>query len=87
MRFSAQLAAGASVPTAVGQVDEDRMKSPELLPLTMMPLRFSVAVPVLVKVTSAALLLVPTSWGENARFGEESDTAGAAAPVPDSITV
>jgi hypothetical protein len=47
-----------------------------------MPVIVSAALPVLVKVTLCAALVVPTSWPLNVRLVAEKPTAGAAAVVP-----
>jgi hypothetical protein len=57
-------------------------KSPLFAPDTAMPVIVSAALPVLVKVTLCAALVVPTSWPLNVRLVAEKPTAGAAAVVP-----
>src|SRR5947199_59778 len=60
-------------------------KSPALVPVTLTPLMFSAAVPLLVSVTVCAALVVFTVWSEKVSVVGLSVTAGrgsGAAPAP-----
>ena len=82
---------GAKCPWMV-QFDPGARVEPQLLtktydeaftPVTVMLPMFSVALPVLVRVTDCDALLVPTFWLPNERLVAERATAGArATPVP-----
>src|ERR1017187_10410675 len=62
-------------------------KSPGFIPVTARLLIRRVAVPVLLRVTDWASLVVPTFWLVNVRLPEVSDTIGTATPVPERVTV
>lgn len=55
-------------------------------PVTVVPVRVSGALPVLVKVTASGELVVPTLWPANVRVAGDRLTLGAASPAPASGT-
>jgi hypothetical protein len=63
-------------------------KSLAFVPVTAMLVMVRVALPLLVRVTAWAVLVVPTAWLENARLPVDRVTAGAGelVPVPDKPT-
>jgi hypothetical protein len=61
------------------------LKSPLFVPVIVMLVMLSDAVPVLDKVTTWAALLVPSNWVPNVSVAGERLTAGAV-PVPDRLT-
>src|ERR1017187_10394036 len=62
-------------------------KSPALVPVTARLLIRRVAVPVLLRVTDWAALVVPTFWLVKVKLPEVSDTTGTPTPVPERVTV
>ncbi len=88
-----QLGAGLpnpSVPTPFGHVVPAAtiVKSATLVPVTLMPLKFSVALPSFDSVTSCAPLVVPAATLPNNSVAGSTCAAGAApVPTPSSETV
>src|SRR5207245_1023671 len=82
-----QLAPGATEPAPVGQVlPAAKAKSAACAPVTVMPVRFSGAPPLLVRVTFCAALVVPTRCLPNVLLVAESVAVGGVTPVPVSDT-
>src|SRR5947209_3370950 len=82
-----QLAPGATEPAPLGQVlPAAKAKSAACAPVMVMLVRFSGALPLLVRVTVCAALVVPTRCLPKALLVAESVAVGGVTPVPVSDT-
>src|SRR5207245_857479 len=77
-----QLAPGATEPAPVGQVlPAAKAKSAACAPMMVTPLRSSGPLPLLVRVTVCAGLVVPTRWLPKGLLVAESVAVGGVTPV------
>src|SRR5579863_7496248 len=91
--FKAPVAAGVKVTLIPQAVRAARVIGQELLwlksPVTAIPVRVRVSLPVLLMVTVMGVLLVPTVWLENATAAGQGVTTGTvvALPFTDAVTL